>query len=88
MMFLQDYVKGILRSVPNCEVVASDDNHTVISVNNIQVLQNMVDIFKQWTRNSYSQYKKPKLFGERGTIYTTYLSISKNYVNKKKNYIT
>ena len=62
---------GILRGVPNCEVLQSDESHTVVSVPNIQVLHNVVNIYKQRSGTSYSQYKKPKLFGERSTSHNS-----------------
>ena len=68
---LQDYVQSILRGVPNCDVITSDGNHTVVAVTNIHEVQSVVDNFKQRTGISYSQYKKPKLFGERGTLKIT-----------------
>ena len=47
-------------------MVYSNSMYTVVSVTNIQELNSVVDIFKQRTGNTYPQYKKPKLFGERG----------------------
>ena len=42
--------------------------HTVVAVANTQVMQSVLDSFKQRSRNSYPQYKKPKSFGERGNF--------------------
>ena len=58
-------------------MVYSNSMYTVVSVTNIQELNSVVDIFKQRTGNTYPQYKKPKLFGERGTVNLIFL-ISKN----------
>ena len=52
--------------MPNCTIVAQDRMHTVVSVDNMQVLQSVLDAFKQCSGNSYPQYKKAKDFGERG----------------------
>ena len=42
--------------------------HTVVSVANMQVLQSVLDAFKQRSGNSYPQYKKTKDFGQRGEL--------------------
>ena len=55
-----------MQGVQNFAIVSQDMLHTVLAVSNTQVLQNVLDIFKQQSSNSYPQYKKTKLFGERG----------------------
>ena len=53
-----------MQGVQNFTIVSQDMLHTVLAVLNTQVLQNVLDVFKQWSGNSYPQYKKTKLFGE------------------------
>ena len=53
-----------MQGVQNFTIVSRDMLHTVLAVSNTQVLQNVLDIFKQQSGNSYPQYKKTKLFGE------------------------
>ena len=57
-----------MEGVPNCTLVSQDCMHTVVAVANTQVMQSVLDSFKQWSSNSYPQYKKPKSFGERGNF--------------------
>ena len=53
-----------MQGVQNFTIVSRDMLHTVLAVSNTQVLQNVLDVFKQQSGNSYPQYKKTKLFGE------------------------
>ena len=55
-----------MQGVQNFTIVSRDMLHTVLAVLNTQVLQNVLDVFKQLSGNSYPQYKKTKLFSERG----------------------
>ena len=58
-----------MQGVQNFTIVSQDILHTVLAVSNTQVLQNVLDVFKQRSGNSYPQYKKTKLFGERGKCF-------------------
>ena len=53
-----------MQGVQNFTIVSQDMLHTVLAVSNTQVLQNVLDIFKQRSGNSYPQYKKTKLFSK------------------------
>ena len=64
--FFQDYVKNILLGVQHINYVRSDSEHTVISVPNKQVLNNVIDTFKQKSGIAFATYRKPKDFGDRG----------------------
>ena len=64
--FFQDYVKNILLGVQHINYVRSDSEHTVISVPNKQVLNNVIDTFKQKSGIAFAIYRKPKDFGDRG----------------------
>ena len=59
-------MEKLMQGVQNFTIVSRDMLHTVLAVSNTQVLQNVLDVFKQRGGNSYPQYKKTKLFGERG----------------------
>ena len=59
-------MEKLMQGVQNFTIVSRDMLHTVLAVSNTQVLQNVLDIFKQRSGNSYPQYKKTKLFGEQG----------------------
>ena len=65
-IFFQDYVKNILLGVQHINYVRSDSEHTVISVPNKQVLNNVIDTFKQKSGIAFATYRKPKDFGDRG----------------------
>ena len=62
----QEYVKNLLLGVQHINYIQSDSEHTVISVPNKQVLNNVIDTFKQKSGISFTTYRKPKDFGDRG----------------------
>ena len=62
----QEYVKNLLLGVQHINYIQSDSEHTVISVPNKQVLNNVIDTFKQKLGISFATYRKPKDFGDRG----------------------
>ena len=71
-----------MQGVQNFTIVSQDMLHTVLAVLNAQVLQNVLDVFKQWSSNSYPQYKKTKLFGERGKCFKFHKIREHNNVRK------
>ena len=62
----QDYVKNLLAGVQHLTFVARDEHHSVVSVPNNKVMENVIDQFKQKSGISFASYRKPKDFGERG----------------------
>ena len=54
-------MEKIMQGVQNLTIVSRDILHTVLAVSNTQVLQNVLDVLKQWSGNSYPQYKKTKI---------------------------
>ena len=62
----KDYVLDLLHGVQNFTCIQHDYLHTVIAIDNNQVLGNIIDIFKQRTGNSFSTHRWPKDFGQRG----------------------
>ena len=62
----QDYVKNVLAGVQHLTFVARNDHYSVVSVPNKQVLENVIDQFKQRSGISFASYRKPKDFAERG----------------------
>ena len=62
----QEYVKNVLLGVRHINYIQSDPQHTVISVPNKQVLNNVIDIFKQKSGIAFATYRKPKDFGDQG----------------------
>ena len=63
---LKDYVVNLLRGLPNITVAERNYLHTVIAVDNTQVMAKVLDVFKQRTGNTFSVYRHPKEFGQRG----------------------
>lgn len=59
-------MKNLLQGVQHITYIQSNSQHTVISVPNKQVLNNVIDVFKQKSGIVFSTYRKPKQFGERG----------------------
>ena len=57
---------NLLRCLPNIRVADRNYLHTVIAVNNTQVMGKVLDVFKQKTGNTFSVYRRPKEFGQRG----------------------
>ena len=60
----KDYVLDLLCGVQNFTCIQHDYLHTVIAMDNNQVLGNVIDIFKQRTGNSFSTYRWPKDWAE------------------------
>ena len=54
------------RCLPNIRVADRNYLHTVIAVDNTQVMGKVLDVFKQKTGNTFSVYRRPKEFGQRG----------------------
>ena len=57
---------NLLRCLPNITVAHHNYLHTVIAVDNTQVMGKVLDVFKQKTGNTFSVYRCPKEFGQRG----------------------
>ena len=55
-------MKNILLGVQHINYMKSDPQHTVISVPNKQVLNNVIDIFKQKSGIAFAMYRTPKDF--------------------------
>ena len=64
----KDYVVQLLRGVQNVTYIQCNYLHTVIAVDNTQIMGNVLDVFKQRTGNSFSIHRHPKEFGERGIV--------------------
>ena len=62
----KDYALDLLRGVQNFTCIQRDYLHTVIAVENKQVLGNIINVFKQRTGNSFATHRRPKDFGQRG----------------------
>ena len=62
----KDYVLDLLCGVQNFTCIQCDYLHTVITMDNNQVLGNVINVFKQRTGNSFSTHRWPKDFGQRG----------------------
>ena len=59
-------MKNLLIGIQHVNYIQSDSEHTVVSVPNKQVLNNVIDAFKQRSGISFATYRKPKDFGQRG----------------------
>ena len=64
----KDYVVQLLRGVQNVTYIQCNYLHTVIAMDNTQIMGNVLDVFKQRTNNSFSIHRRPKEFGERGIV--------------------
>ena len=64
----KDYVVQLLRGVQNITYIQCNYLHTVIAMDNMQIMGNVLDVFKQRTSNSFSIHRHPKEFGERGIV--------------------
>ena len=64
----KDYVVQLLRGVQNITYIQRNYLHTVIAMDNTQIMGNVLDVFKQRTGNSFSIHRHPKEFGERGIV--------------------
>ena len=62
----KDYALDVLRGVQNFTCIQRNYLHTVIAMENMQVLGNVIDVFKQRTGNSFATHRRPKDFGQRG----------------------
>ena len=62
----KDYVVQLLRGVQNITYI--HNLHTVIAVENTQIMGHVLDVFKHWTGNTFSIHRRPKEFGERGIV--------------------
>ena len=70
-------MKNILLGVQYINYIQSDPQHTVISVPNKQVLNNVIDIFKQKSGIAFAMYMKPKTKVKKSNIFkTTYLQLN------------
>ena len=65
---LKDYVVQLLHGVQNITYIQRNYLHTVITVDNTQIMGNVLDVFKLRTGNSFSIHRHPKEFGERGIV--------------------
>ena len=59
-------MKNLLLGLHHVNYIQSDSEHTVVSVPNKQVLNNVIDTFKQKSGIAFATYRKPKDFGEKG----------------------
>ena len=64
----KDYVVQLLRGVQNVTYIQCNYLYTIISMDNTQIMGNVLDVFKQRTGNSFSIHRHPKEFWERGII--------------------
>ena len=67
----KDYVVQLLRGVQNITYIQRNYLHTVIAVENTQIMGHVLDVFKQRTGNTgntFSIHRRPKEFGERGIV--------------------
>ena len=64
----KDYVVQLLRGVQNITYIQCNYLHTIIAMDNTQIMGNVLDVFKQRTGNSFSIHRHPKEFGERGIV--------------------
>ena len=64
----KDYVVQLLHGVQNVTYIQHNYLHTVIAMDNTQIMGNVLDVFKQRTNNSFLIHRRPKEFGERGII--------------------
>ena len=62
----KDYALDLLCGVQNFTCIQRDYLHTVITVENTQVLGNIIDVFKQRTGKSFATHRWPIDFGQRG----------------------
>ena len=64
----KDYIVDLLHGVPNITYAEHNNLHTIIAVDNTQVMGNVLDVFKQRTSNTFSVHHCPKEFGQRGMV--------------------
>ena len=63
---LKDYMLNLLCGIQNFTCIQHDNLHTVIAMEDKQVLGNIIDVFKQRTGNSFSTHRWPEDFRQRG----------------------
>ena len=61
---------NLLRCLPNIRVADRNYLHTVITVDNTQVMGKVLDVFKQKTGNTFSVYRRPKSLVKEVSIIT------------------
>ena len=64
----KDYIVQLLCGVQNVTYIQCNNLHTVIAMDNTQIMGNVLDVFKQRTSNSFSIHRHLKEFGERGIV--------------------
>ena len=64
----KDYVVQLLRGVQKITYILRNYLHTIIAVENMQIMGHVLDVFKQRTGNTFSIHRHPKEFGERGIV--------------------
>ena len=64
----KDYVVQLLHGVQNVTYIQRYYLHTVIAMDNTQIMGNVLDVFKQRTGNSFLIHRRLKEFGERGIV--------------------
>ena len=64
----KDYVVQLLGGVQKVTYIQHNYLHTVIAVDNTQIMGNVLGVFKQRTSNSFSIHRRSKEFGERGIV--------------------
>ena len=64
----KDYVVQLLHGVQNVTYIQCNYLHTVIAVDNMQIMGNVLNVFKQRTGNTFSIHRHQKEFGERGIV--------------------
>ena len=65
--FLRTVVQ-LLRGVQNVTYIQRNYLHTVIAVENMQIMGHVLDVFKQRTGNTFSIHRHPKEFGDRDIV--------------------
>ena len=68
MYMFKDYVVQLLCGVQNVTYIQLNYLHTVITMDNAQIMGNVLDVFKQRTGNIFLIHRHPKEFGERGIV--------------------
>ena len=62
----KDYVVQLLRGVQNVTYIQRNYLHTVIAVDNTQIMGNVLDVLKQRTSNSFSIHRcLNRIWGKR-----------------------
>ena len=62
----KDYVVQLLRGVQNVTYIQHNYLHTVIAMDNTQIMGNVLDVFKQRTGNTFSIHQaSERIWGKR-----------------------